>query len=90
MNYVPHLPDPVAYKVAEWGLPPHIELAFYEHLQRFLETLPRRQHIEVKTCEFSIPDGKSRSFIFYGRVGARIHKDAFLITFCEFDCAIQE
>lgn len=90
MSYVPQLPDPVAYKVSGWGLPAQVELAFYEQVAALLESLPKRQYTEVITCEFSVGDGPERSFIFYGRLGARLYKDAFVITFCDFEYSVQD
>jgi len=85
MSCVPHLPLPLQHKIAGWGLPPEVELAFLEQIQARLLSCTDPPGVIRSCLEVIVPDRAGCSYAFYGRIVAEMVGNDIVLRDCDFD-----
>jgi hypothetical protein len=93
MSYEPVLPNPVRHKIAGWNLPPSIELALLEELERHLALArPTCTETLVSCFEFYPPDPPNGGqYGFYVQYSIRLYRDVLAVLDMSIDfCPCQQ
>lgn len=85
MSYVAHLPDPLQHKIAGWGLPPEVELAFLEQVQSRILACADSPGVLRICLEITLPDHAGCCYAFYGRIVAETVGNDIVLRDCDFD-----
>lgn len=83
------LPDPLRYRVDEFGLPESVKLALYDYIHARVSELHQSEETRTKSFTTCITDNEAGdNYAFQVTVAAKIVGPVFLLTDAKIHCSV--